>query len=427
MRLSAASRGLQRPNRAVLRSASVRVLRGEPRVRSLVRECAERRDSTRRCAVSRETHTSTRLREIRRSGSVGAGGGRDITSTASGSASAVRSLAARGRDQRCGVAGSVSAYCGDFARARARVDSTPTSPSLDAISERAVCVSREWSPSHGGLRRWRGSTAPARVASGAARAFALPRRAHATRRRGSVCSCRTAAKMAPVSASAGGWFGGSVCAVARSIVRCAWGGVGGGRIASVRSASGDSTGRGARSAWTCARATTVVSPSSSMLDDDSARLERTRARVFSAGVDSIDRSQSGRSTNAFLRTNSNNKTSLATNRRNPTIAVTATAAANTSSSATSSGGEHDEDNRENDNRERREAEGDHAEQNEAANAKRWPTSRNTRIDCVFLEVRIRVELDTAPVVTRGILRSINLREYTIEKIIIIINATRRTK
>ena len=55
-------------------------------------------------------------------------------------------------------------------------------------------------------------------------------------------------------------------------------------------------------AWTCARAIIVVSPSSSMLDDESARFERARARVLSAGVDSIGPpSQNGRSANEFNR------------------------------------------------------------------------------------------------------------------------------
>jgi hypothetical protein len=87
----------------------------------------------------------------------------------------------------------------------------------------------------------------------------------------------------PTSVSAGGDRAGDGCADARSIVQCAKGGVGRGSIANVRSTSAASTGasNGAR-----IRANTVASPSSSMLDDDVARLERTRARVFSAGVDS---------------------------------------------------------------------------------------------------------------------------------------------
>ena len=153
---------------------------------------------------------------------------------------------------------------------------------------------------------------------------------------------------------------GSVCAVARSNARCAGGGVGGGKIASVRSTSGDSTGL-AGSAWTCARATTVASPSSSMLDDDSARFERARARVLSAGVDSIDRDRSKRAQSERMYSNKIEQQYESCDEPQETEnRGDCDGCSEREEQRDDSGGDSDDENRENDDRDECEAEGDHA-------------------------------------------------------------------
>ena len=211
------SRGPQSPNRVLLRRASVRVLRGEPRVRSHVRDIAERRGSTLRCAASRGTDTSTHSSGNRRSVSTGGGRRARYKSRASGSTSMVRSSTAcvtsRETHTSTHPMGITFGFAGDWGRARyksrgydstsvsrwvasrgrdrraiggrasaakratcVRVDSTPTSPSLDGLREGALRA-RDVATSLRlrGTARWRRSTAPARLATDAARALESPR------------------------------------------------------------------------------------------------------------------------------------------------------------------------------------------------------------------------------------------------------------
>ena len=161
----------------------------------------------------------------------------------------------------------------------------------------------------------------------------------------------------------GGGFGGAVCAVARSIVRCAGGGVGSGRIASVRSTSGDSAGL-AGSAWTWARTTTVASPSSSMLEDDSARFERARPRVFSGGcrLHRLGSTHTGRRTNEFLRTIANRQNESCGEPQETEDRGGGDGCDEHEQQHDGGDGDDDDENRENDYREDRTGGGDRAEE-----------------------------------------------------------------
>ena len=263
------------------------MLCGESRFRSDVRG-AERLESSLRCAGAGGKGTSMRLIESRRSGSVGGGGRARHNSKASKSVSVLRSSAAQGlvlvHTTRLRVRYRPTAERRVSAARRARralSDSTPMSPSLGEFRGgelRVRCVSVQL---HSGSCA--GSGARLRLFD---LRQALCHRSELLRRKSiaiSVLRPRWPRRWTTR------WAVGSAGRCARWRDRsCGARAEGSGLVGSPACGPLPATRRSSRSsACTWARTTTVESPSSSMLEDDSARFERARPRVFSAGVDSI--------------------------------------------------------------------------------------------------------------------------------------------